>query len=99
MGCFENRDRRAGLQSNLGHFTHQRLEVGVLRDKVGFRVDLNRDTAAVVDGHANQAFRGHTVCLFGSLGQAFGAQPVDGGFHVAIGFDKRLFGVHHPCAG
>ncbi len=48
---------------------------------------------------ADEALGGHAAGLLGGLGEATGAQPVDCGFHVAIGLFERLLAVHHPHAG
>ena len=42
---------------------------------------------------------GDPARFLGRLGQPLGAQPVDRGLHVAVGFLQRLLGVHHPRAG
>ena len=99
MGRPQNLDILAGLQGNLGHLGHQCLEVGVLGNKVGFRVDFNGNAAAIADGNPDKTLCRHAVGLLGGLGQAFGAQPVNGGFHVAVGFRQRPLCVHHACAG
>ena len=56
-------------------------------------------TASSFDGHADETLCGRAACLLGGGSKTLGAQPVDGGFHVAIGFRKRLLAVHHPGAG
>jgi hypothetical protein len=55
--------------------------------------------AFVAHGHAHEAFGGDAVSLLGGLGQALGAQPVDGRVDVAVVFDQRLLAVHHADAG
>ncbi len=52
-----------------------------------------------VDGDADQAFGRGAARLLGGGGEALGAQPVDGGFHVALGLVQRLLAIHHAGAG
>ena len=99
MRGFHHFDRIANRQGHIGHIADQRLEIGVLGDEVGFRVDLDRNSATVRNGHADQAFRCNAISLLGSLGQTLGPQPVDSRFHVAIDLGQGLLGIHHPCAG
>ena len=40
-------------------------------------------------GNADEALGGEPAGLLGRLGEAAGAQPVDRGFHVAVGLGKR----------
>ena len=51
--------------------------------------------AVRLGGDANQAFRGNAVGLLGGLAQALGAQPVNGGFDIAIVLLQRALAVHH----
>ena len=53
----------------------------------------------VLGDQADQALGRHPVRLLGGLGQALLAQPVDGLFHVAVGFGERRLAVHHAGAG
>jgi hypothetical protein len=79
------------------------LEQFVAGDEVGFRVELDDGgalaRALMTGGDGDQTFGGDAVSLLGGLGQALGAQPVDGGVDVAVGFLKRLLAVHHADAG
>ncbi len=86
-------------ERGFGEACDQRLEIGVLGDEVGFRVQLDRDADATRDGHADEAFGSGTVGLLGGFRETLGAQPVNRGFHVAIGFGQGFFRVHHACAG
>ena len=56
-------------------------------------------TAGALDGDADEALGRRTAGLLGGGSETLGTQPVDGGFHVAIGFRKRLLAIHHPGAG
>ena len=40
-----------------------------------------------------------SAVIFGGGGKALGAQPVDRGFHIAVGLGQRLLAVHHAGAG
>ena len=63
--------------------------------------ELTSTTAprCALDGDADQAFGGGAAGLLGGGGEALGAQPVDRGFHVAVGLGERLLAVHHAGAG
>ena len=50
-------------------------------------------------GDADQALGGGAAGLLGRGRKALLAQPVDGGFHVAVGLGQRLLAVHHARAG
>ena len=78
---------------------HQALEQIVARDEVGLGIDLDHDALGALDGGADQAFGGDAAGLLGGLGQALLAQPVDGGFHVAVGLAERRLAIHHARAG
>ena len=57
----------------------------VLGDEIGFRIDLDERAALALDGDADEALGGGAAGLLGGGGQALGAQPVDRGFHLAVG--------------
>ena len=63
--------------------------------------ELTSTSAPVVpfDREADEAFGGDAGRFLGGLGQALGAQPIDGRFHVAVGGGKRCLAVHHAYAG
>ena len=65
------------------------LELLVAGDEIGFGIDLDQRARAVAHGDAHQTFGGGAAGLLGGLGNALLAQPVDGGFHVAVGFAQR----------
>ncbi len=98
VSCFQRVDV-SGARGDLSDLGHHRLEVGVARDEVGFRVHFNRNANAVGGGDSDEAFSGGAAGFLGGFRQTFGAQPVNSGFHVAVGFCQRLLGVHHACAG
>jgi hypothetical protein len=78
---------------------HHLLEIGVLAHEIGLGVDLDRHGGATLGCHGHEAFGRRATGFLGGFRQALGAQPVNGGFHVAIRFGQRLLGVHHACAG
>ena len=90
---------RTEAQRRFGGLAHKVLELVVLGDEVGFRVDLYGHTLGAGNSHANQAFSGGAAGLLGNRGKALGAQQVNGGFHVAIGVVERLLAIHHAGAG
>ncbi len=89
----------AFLQRQIGGGFHEALELVVAGDEVGFGIDFHQRARALADGDADKAFGGHAAGLLGGLGDAFLAQPIDGGFHVAAGLVQRLLAVHHARAG
>jgi hypothetical protein len=86
-------------ERGLGDARHHLLELGVLGDEVGLGVDLDGDGGAALGGDGHEALGGGAAGFLRGLGKALGAQPVDGGVHVTVGFGQRLLGVHHACAG
>ena len=78
---------------------HQRLEVVVAGDEVGFRIHLDDDAEIGLDGDADQAVGGDAAALLGRLGEALLAQPVDRRLDVAGGLAERVLAVHHARAG
>ena len=97
VGSFERLNVR-NTQRGFGNPANHLLEVGVLGDEVGFRVDLDGHTLATgnLDGH--KALGCGTTGFLGRLGQTFGAEPINGRVHVAVGFHQRFFGIHHARA-
>ena len=86
-------------QRDLRRLAHEVLELVVLGDEVGFRVDLDRDTLGAFDGDADQPFRCGTAGLLLGGGETLGTQRVDRGFDVAIGGFESLLRIHHARAG
>ena len=89
----------AGLERELGDLGDHGLELLVAGDEVGLGIHFDDGTGGAFDGEADQAFGGNARRFLGGLGEALGAQPVDGGFHVAIGGGERRLAVHHAHAG
>jgi len=88
----------AKAQRNAGDLADEILELFVLGNEVGLTVDFNGRTLGAVNGNANKTFGRSAARLLGSSGKTLGAQQVNCGFHVAIGFFERLLGVHHAGA-
>ena len=72
-----------------------RLELGVLRDEVGLRVEL--DQRAVL--RRDEALGGRTLSALADVLGALDAKKFDGLVEVAVGFDKCVLGVEHAGAG
>src|SRR6202044_1849310 len=68
-------------------------------DEVGFGIDLDDDAEVLIDGQTDKTLRRHAPTLFGRLGEAFLAQPVDRLLDVAVGLAQRIFAIHHARAG
>ena len=81
------------------HAAHQRLEVIVAGDEVGFGIDLDNDADIVLDGDADKAFGRNPAALLGGFGEALLAQPIDRRLDVAVGLAQRILAIHHARAG
>ncbi len=92
-------DVAATLQRDIGDGLGERLEFRVARDEVGLGVDLDDDAFGALHSDGDEAFSGYAAGLLGGLRQALGAQPVDGGFHVAVGRREGGLTIHHARAG
>ncbi len=102
IGCAEhNRGVDIGrvAERDREHAAHQRLEVIVAGDEVGFGIDLDKDADIVLDGNAHEPLGGHPPALLGGFGETLLAQPVDRGLDVAVGLAQRVLAVHHARAG
>src|SRR5690606_11665656 len=86
-------------EPDLRDAAHEILELFVLRDEVGFGVDLDGDPAGALDRHADQPFGRSAARLLGCRGKALGAQRIDRRLEIAAGFVERLLAIHHPGAG
>ena len=86
-------------QSNQSGVGNIFLKHVVLGDKVGFGVYFDNGAFVAVNGNRNQTFGRNAAGLFGGRSQTFFAQPVNGGFHVAVGFGQGFFAVQHAGAG
>jgi hypothetical protein len=64
----------------------QILEAVVAGDEIGLGVDFDHHGGIAFRRDSDQAFGGGAAGLLVGLGNALGAQPVDSGFHVAVGF-------------
>ena len=95
----ERLDVGAVLQRELGDVADEILEELVLGDEVGFRIHLDDGAAIALDGDADEALGRRAAGLLGGGRQTLGAQPVDRGFHLAVGLGERLLAVHHAGAG
>ena len=84
-----------------GRFFDQVFEVVVLGDEIGFGVDLgDRPFAMIVaDFDADGPFAGDAARFFGRAAETLFTEPLDGGFHVSVGFGQGLFTIHHPRIG
>ena len=78
---------------------HQRLEIVVAGDEIGFGIDLDDDAEIGLHRHADEAVGGDAAALLGRLGEALLAQPVDRRFDVAVGLAERVLAIHHAGAG
>ena len=87
------------LQRELGDFAHGLLEFGVAGNEVRLGVDLDERARLGGGGDADQPLGGDPVCLLRGLGQPFRAEPIDRGFHLAIGLRQRRLAIHHASAG
>src|SRR5262252_2903357 len=94
-------EARIGRRNVHGDVVHQVLEVVGAGDKVALAVDLNQDAdlASRVDVAGHGAFAGGAGRLLSRSGNAFLAQPYDGGFDVSFGLGQCLLAVHHGRIG
>src|SRR3546814_992426 len=81
-----------------GDLANELLELLVLGDEIGFRIDLDGGAGGAPDGDTDQPFGGGSARLLLRGRKALGAQPVDRGFHVAAAFGQRLLAIHHARA-
>jgi hypothetical protein len=89
----------ARCQGGSGDGIDEGLEVVIVGDEVGFRVDFDQHGLAAVLGQAQTAFGGHAVSLLVGLGGAGLAHGFSSGVDVAVGFGERLLAFHHAGAG
>ncbi len=99
LGRENSLDRSAAVERELGDRAHELLELLVLGDEVGLRIDLDDGAAIALDRDSDQPFGGGAAGLLGGGGETLGAKPVDRGFHVALGLAQSLLAVHHAGAG
>ena len=99
FGTGQSLHRDGLIDSQSGDAGDQLLELLVARDEIGFGVNLDGGGAGAVGRDADQALCRDAAGLFGGGGQALGAQPIDRGFDIAVGFLQRLLAIHHASAG
>src|SRR3546814_536 len=75
----------AALQCDFSDGADEILELVILGDEVGFAVHLDGYALGARDSDAHQTFGGGTARLLLRGGTTLRAQPVDGGFPIAIG--------------
>ena len=97
--ALERLDIVADVERDLGDVADELLELLVLGDEVGFRIDLDQRALGAFDGDPDEALGGGAAGLLGGGRQALGAKPVDRGFHVALVLGQRLLAIHHAGAG
>ncbi len=75
------------------------LKFVAARDEVGFAIHF--DERGVVAGSLdrNRAFRGNTRGFLVRLGEPALAHELGRGVQITLGFDERLFALHHSGAG
>ena len=83
------------------HVLNEGAEALVAGDEVGFAIDFDQhaDLVADVNVGADDAFLGFATGLLRRGGCAFFAEDRFGGGEVALGFDERLFAIHHARVG
>ena len=86
-------------KGNLANRRNEFLELFVLGHEVGLAVNFDCRALGAVYSNANETFGRCAAGFLGSGGKALGAQQVNGGFDITLGFFKRLFGVHHASTG
>ncbi len=102
LGAGERIHAAFDIEGGQGHLAGGVLEQLVAGDEIGLGVQFDdrpgHARAVVAQRHSHEAFCGHAVGLLGRLGQTLGAQPVHGGFDVALGLLQGLLAIHHACA-
>ena len=99
MRALQRLDVSALLDRHGGDGASERLELLVAGDEVGLGIDLDHHPLMTAHEHGHQALRRDAAGFFRRLGQAFFAQPVDGGLYVAADFGQGVLAVHHAGAG
>ena len=88
----------AQLERDRRHVTHERLELIVLRDEIGLRIDFDRSALGALHFNADQTFGRGAARFLGGGGKPLGAQPIHRRIHVAAGLGQRLLAIHHARA-
>ena len=80
---------------------HERAEVFVLCDEIGFAIHFHQDADFTLQMNvgSDDAFLGRARRFLARAGDAFRAQDRFRLFQVAIGFRERTFAVHHTGVG
>ena len=99
VSSLEAFERTVGVEGELGGFTGEGLEAVVARNEVGLGIHFDDGGVMARRFDGDEALGGNAAGLLGGLGQALLAQPVDGGFDVAIRLVQRALAVHHARAG
>ena len=87
------------FQRNAGNIVAEFIETGIPGNEVGFAVDFNNESLAVIRSVSNYACGGNAASLLGSLGLAVLAHVINSNFDVAVSSHKSLLAVHHAGAG
>ena len=92
---------RSVLDNNVSNVGNELLEVSVLSNEVGLRVNLDdcAYAALITYGSLDQTLSSDAVCLLGSLSQALLTEQLDSLVEVAVGLGQCLLAVHHAYAG
>src|SRR5262249_34712154 len=79
----------------------ERLELLVLRDRLGLAADGDHRAAGVVVSEAvtDESLRRRAVCALRGVRHALLAQQDDGRLHVSLRLLQRALAVHHPGTG
>ena len=82
-------------------FDQVTTEIFVLGNEVRFATDFDQhaDFAVVAHEGVDHAFLGITVTFVAAAADSFDAEPVDGGFHITVGFFEGGFAIHHARVG
>ncbi|MPN40883.1 hypothetical protein SDC9_188423 [bioreactor metagenome] len=87
------------LGHNLGNALDKFNKKLVAADEVGFGVDLNHNTHAVLHVRIGDALGGNAARLLLRGGQTLFTQVLNGLVHVSVRGHEGLFAVHHSHAG
>ena len=83
----------------LGEGVGLRLELFAAGHEVGLALQLDEGADLTVDSEGDDTLCVLPIAALGTGRQALLAQPLLGGFHVAVGGLEGPLGVHHPGAG
>ena len=97
LGCIE-RVQIGCTECGLGDGGGHALKLCILGHEIRFGIHFDRNTGACGNSHGHKALGCGAARFLCSFGQTLGAQPVNGGFEITIGFGQCLLGIHHACA-